>query len=68
MHEQFRRAKFAVVVKAHRMTVSARVMDDENIAVLNFGQAAINSEFITVFAKGSRYVIYVIGRCLFFSQ
>lgn len=49
--EEFGGAKLAVVIKAHGVAVSPRVMDDQDVAVFDFRQAAVDGEFIAVFAQ-----------------
>lgn len=57
MEEEFGRTKLAVVIKAHRMAVSPGVMDDQDVAVYDFRQAAVDGKFIAVFAKGADDVV-----------
>ena len=68
MEEQFCRTKLAVVIKAHGMAVSACIVNDEDVAVVNFRKGPVDSKFIAVFAERSRYVVDMILRRVFLAH
>ena len=51
LQQKLRTAQLAVIVESHGMTVGARIMKDQTIPNINFGQFAVNCEFVVVFTK-----------------
>ena len=68
MEQEFSRTELAVVVEAHGMAVCACVVDDQDVAVVDFRQAAVDGEFIAVFAERTGDVIDVVFRCIFLAH
>ena len=57
LEEQFAGAEFAVVVEAHGASVGAGVVDNQDITAFNGGQAAVDGEFVVVFAEAAHDVV-----------
>lgn len=68
VQQKFSGTKLAVVVEAHGMTVSTRVVDDEDVAFVDFWQIALDGEFVAVFAEAADDIVYVIVWCVFFAK
>ena len=49
--KQFRRAEFAVVLEAHRVTVGTGIVNHQQIADLHFRQLSIDRELIVVLTE-----------------
>ena len=53
MNHDFLVPETAIVIVSHAVAVGAGVMDNDEIARLNFRQGTLDSKFIAVFAEGS---------------
>ena len=53
--------ELAVVVEAHRTAVRAGVMDDDEVADVDFRQHTVDGEFVVVLAERARDVVFVVA-------
>ncbi len=66
--QQLGASQLAVVVISHGIAVGAGIVDAEVVAHFDFGQQAIDGEFVVVFAQPARNVVEMIGRRVFLAQ
>ena len=57
-------AESAVIVVPHAVAMSSGIMDNNQIAHVDFRQLALDGKFIAVFAKRTNYVIYMVFGCI----
>lgn len=58
--EELGAAELAVVVEAHGVAVGPGVEDDEPVPPVDFGQLAVDGEFVVVFTEGAGNVVSVV--------
>lgn len=58
----------SIIVIAHAVTMSAGIMNDDEVAHFDFREGSLDREFIAVLAKGAGHVIDVVPRCICFAQ
>ena len=64
--KQFLTAQLAVVVEAHGGAVSACIVDNHNVADVDFGELAVNGKFVVVFAERACNIVnMVFGQVVF---
>src|SRR5699024_1613293 len=61
-------AQLAVVVIAHREPVGAGVVDDQNVALVDFGQHAVDGKLVVVLAQAAGDVVLVVAGGVLFTQ
>ena len=59
--ENLRRAELAVVVVAHREAVRAGIVQDDEVAHIDFREHPVNREFVVVLAQAARHVVLVVA-------
>src|SRR5574344_945460 len=57
LEQELRAAELAVVLEAHRMSMRARVADDDVVAPFEHGQRALDRELVVVLAEGAGHVV-----------
>ena len=54
------RAKLAIVIISHGMSVSTGIVNGNNVTHFNFRQAALNGKFVVILTQTTGYVIDMI--------
>ena len=64
----FGAAELAIVLEAHRVAVGARVVEDEEVAALDFGQGPRDGELVVVLAERARHVVDVVAGAVLLAE
>ena len=68
MDENFLMAETSIIVIAHAVTMSAGIVDNDEVAHFDFRKLSLDGEFIAVLTKGAGHVIDVVLRCICFAE
>ena len=68
LKQQLSRTQLAVVVVSHREAVGAGIVNNQNIADVNFRQHSVNCKLIIILAKSAGYVIFMVAGSVFLAQ
>ena len=68
MDEDLLMTEASIVVIAHAVTMSAGIVDNDEVAHFDFWKLSLDREFIAVLTKGAGHVIDVVLRCICFAE
>lgn len=68
VEKKFSGTEFSVVVEAHGVAMRTSIVDDEDIAFVNFWQFALDGEFVAVFAEAANDVVNMVVWSVFFAK
>ena len=60
-------AQFSVVVESHCSAMRSGIMDNYQVAHVDFWKFALNGKFVAIFTKGADYIVNVVARGVFFA-
>lgn len=68
MDEDLLMPEASIVVIAHAVTMSAGIVDNDEVAHFDFRKRSLDGEFIAILTKGAGHVIDVVLRCICFAE
>ena len=68
MDEDLLMTEASIIVIAHAVTMSAGIVDNDEVAHFDFRKLSLDREFIAVLTKGAGHVIDMVLRCICFAE